>query len=321
MKSKTLKKVAGALGVAFFLAASPLATDSAYAARDTEPRSCTKNGRVYNPQFSSIVVDTRTGNILSGDRIDERRYPASMTKMMTAALIFEALRDGRLKLSDDMTLKLSNDIKATRSNSRSTWLAEGTKITVEEALLAITVASANNVSVLMAEELAGTESGFAGLMNKKAQDIGMDNTVFKNASGLPDKGQFSTARDMAKLAFYLQKKFPEYYHYFSKEKAEFGLWRGNKAKHSHNELAVKNGNIDGIKTGFICDSGYNLAASATNDNDRIITVVFGGRTPHQRNVQTKRLIEEAFPRAVAGKEGDAEMSLVMKKLPVPVFVR
>lgn len=309
---KALKKAAGSLGLAFLMAALPIGDNFANAARNTEPYSCTVGGRHYDPQPASIAVDVENGDILSGADIDTPRHPASMTKMMTTLLIFDALRDGRLTLSDEITVKITDEVRATKRNSRSTWVKDGTKITVEEAILAIAVASANNISVMMAEKLAGSEQAFAALMNEKAQDLGMRNTLFKNASGLPDKDQVSTARDMAKLALHLYHEFPEYYHYFSAPKAEFGPWQGTRAKHNHNELAVKNNDIDGIKTGFICDSGYNLAASAKDGSKSVITIVFGGRTPHQRNEQTKNLIQEGF-QVIIARDAEEKVKLASHK--------
>ena len=304
----SIKKATIALGLGFCLVASSGAEEYDNTARDTEPFSCRTDGRIYAPRSASIVIDAQSGEILSGDRIDEQRYPASMTKMMTAALIFDALRNGRLRLDDKITVTLSKDTLNTRGNSRSTWLHPGEQITVEEAILAITVASANNVSVLMAEKLAGSESGFVAFMNKKAREIGMTRTVFKNSTGLPDKGQRSTARDMAKLALHLYRKYPEYYHFFSAPKAEFGSWRGGRAKYNHNRLAVENKQIDGLKTGFICDSGYNLAASAVNGPYRTISIVFGGRTPYSRNEVAATLLQEGLAtlRSRAGRNEVAD---------------
>ncbi|MCB9990068.1 MAG: D-alanyl-D-alanine carboxypeptidase [Rhodospirillales bacterium] len=308
MKNTKLKRAAAALGLGFLLAATPAAADYDYAARNSEPSSCKIGGKVFAPESASIVIDAQNGSILAGEHIDSLRHPASMTKMMTAALIFDALRDGRLKLDDKITVTISKDMLATRGNSRSTWLYTGEKVTVEEALLAITVASANNVSVMMAEKIAGSEVEFVKLMNEKAKKIGMGKTVFKNSTGLPDKDQVSTARDMAKLALHIYKTYPEYYHIFSAPKAEFGSWRGKRAKHNHNAMAVNNQDIDGLKTGFICDSGYNLAASAVDGKYRAISIVFGGRTPYLRNQQTAKLLQEGLSQIHARATGNSAVA-------------
>ncbi len=313
MKNPAFTAIASALTLAFMCvsvaSADTTSSTIVHGARNTEPYSCTASGRTFNPEQSSITIDAATGDIIAGDNIDALRYPASMTKMMTVAVIFDALRDGRLSLTDEITVSISTDVENTRSNSRSTWMNSGEKMTVQEAILAITVASANNVSVIMAEQLAGSEDEFVALMNEKADEIGMTRTVFRNATGLPDRQQVSTARDIGKLALYLNQEYPEYYHFFSAKTAEFGQWRGARAKYNHNELTIKNPNIDGIKTGFICDSGYNLATSATSGGDRIITVVFGGRTPHQRNEATKDMIEEGFETMVANRQSGAPTNL------------
>lgn len=275
------------------LASSPLASEPADAARNTEPYSC-KIGRSYNPQPSSIVIDAETGTVLGGRNIDQQLPPASMTKMMTALLIFEALRDGRLDLNQRVTVQLTPEIWATRGESNSTWLNNGTRLTVREALAAITTASANNVAAIMATEIAGSEAEFVRMMNERARSIGMSRTNFTNSHGLPDRAQLSTARDMATLAQYLQKEFPEYYVFFSLRRAEFGPYRGSRARPNYNELVTHNRDIDGLKTGFICDSGYNVAVSGVEGNRRVIAVVFGGRTPYQRNVAARNLIEEGL---------------------------
>lgn len=294
MKKNNWKRAAGALALAFMLAASPTGSSPAEAARNTEPASCKTGGRTYNPQSASITVDAQSGVILSGDRIDQRLPPASMTKMMTAALIFEALRDGRLKLDDEVTVRHSPAVMATRGDSNSTWLREGATITVREAILAIGVASANNVAAVMAEHLAGDEAAFVALMNEKARALGMSNTVFRNPHGLPDDAQVSTARDMAKLALHLLREYPDYYKFFSTPRAEFGPYRGSAARRNHNELDMRNNHIDGIKTGFICASGYNLAASGIRNGERVVTIVFGGRTAHQRNERARTLIDSGL---------------------------
>jgi D-alanyl-D-alanine carboxypeptidase len=307
------------LSMAFFIGANPIMAAPAEAARNTEPYSCKVNGRHFDPEPASIVVNISTGDVLAGEHIDELRHPASMVKMMTLALVFDALRDGHIKLDDIIEAKHSSDVQKTRPNSRSTWLDAGEKITVEEAILAIAVASSNNISVMMSEVISGSEKSFVEKMNEKAKDLGMHRTVFKNSSGLPDKAQVTTARDIAKLASYIYQQYPEYYHYFSAEKAEFGKWRGKRAKHTHNELVKDNRHIDGIKTGFICDSGYNVAVSASEHGERVIAVVFGSRTPYQRNELALTIINQVFDRIAKGKsdEEKARRLAVQDKLGPP----
>jgi D-alanyl-D-alanine carboxypeptidase len=302
--SKFFNKKAGLLCVAFSMA---MLSSNAFAmnkkslheefeiraARNTDPWSCVQRGD-YDPETASVVIDAQTGDILHSENADEIRYPASLVKVMTTLLIFDAIEDNKVSLNDTFIVELSPDVLKTKNNSRSTWVEEGAELTVEQAILAITVASANNISVMIAELLEGSEEKFVKALNEKAKEIGLDNTVFKNSTGLPDKEQVTTANDMAKLAVYILQNYQDYYHFFSAETAEFGEWVGNKKKHNHNELVVNNKEIDGLKTGFICDAGYNLIASAKRDGQRVIGVVFGSRTPHQRNVKMEDLLETAL---------------------------
>ena len=315
---KFRRAAAGTLALTFTLAAAPIVT------ADQANAAC----RTFNPQPASIVIDAKTGAILAENHIDKLRYPASLTKMMTALLIFEALRDGKMKLDDKIKVKLSPAVKATYGESFSKWLKEGTELTVKEAILAIVIASANNVAVIMGEQVSGTNDDFIKLMNKKAQALGMDKTVFTNASGLPDKKQVSTARDIAKLALHIYKEYPEYYHFFSARSATFGPRR----KGNHNRLVMRNNYIDGLKTGFICDSGFNVAISATKNKNRVVTVVFGGRTTSRRDQLAKKLTDNAF-RTLSALQKKAEtagtskavphinggtMTFVRKQIPLPV---
>lgn len=281
--NKKLVKGIGALCTVFALAAT---STELMAARNTEPVSC----RDFNPEQASIIVDFNTGAILHAEHADELRHPASLVKMMTALKIFDALEDGTLSLHDTFKTKVTPAVLATKSNSHSTWIGSGHTLTVEQALKAITVASANNITVMMAEKLAGSEQAFTAGLNKKAKELGMTRTVFKNATGLPHDEQVTTAQDMVKLSRHLIEKYPQYFHYFSEEMVEFGPWK----KHNHNELAMKNDHIDGIKTGFTCASGYNLAASAEKNGRHIIGIVLGSRTPHKRNVKMDTLFNGVF---------------------------
>lgn len=268
MKQKILPKL-GALCTVFALSVGAGA-DDAKAARNTEPWGC----RNFDPAPASIVIDFNTGSILHAENPDAPRRPASLVKMMTALKVFEALENGKIALDDKFVTHLSPAVMATASNSRSTWIDAGKELTVRQALLAITVASANNISVMMAEKLAGSEQAFINGLNQKAAQLGMNNTVFKNASGLPHHGQVTTARDMAKLALHIAEHYPQYYHFFSAEKTEIG----QHVRYNHNELAIQNNHIDGIKTGFTCAAGYNLAASARKNGKHVIGIVMGSRT-------------------------------------------
>lgn len=303
MKQKILTKL-GALCTVFALSAGGV-TDQAHAARDTEPWSCRNS---YNPRPASIVVDFNSGAVLHAENPDAPRTPASLVKMMTALKIFEAIENGRISLDDKFRTRLSPAVQATAGNSRSTWIGSGHEMTVRDAILAITVASANNISVMMAERLAGSEQAFTEQLNQKAAALGMAGTTFKNVTGLPHRGQVTTARDMATLARHIIREYPQYYHFFSARAVQIG----SRTKYNHNELAMKYSHIDGIKTGFTCAAGYNLASSARQHGHHVIGIVMGSRTPHKRNVKMYRLLDKALHRPQTNLTGRND-----DKQPVP----
>jgi D-alanyl-D-alanine carboxypeptidase len=238
------------------------------------------------PVQASIVVDAATGEVLSASNADTLTYPASLTKMMTLYLLFEALQDGRVKLADTITFsKNAAGKSATNLNVRS-----GDSIAVETAILALVVRSANDVATAIAEHLGGTESGFARLMTNKAQMIGMSRTTFRNANGLPDSKQKSTARDMATLSMALIRDFPQYYGYFKRTSFKY---RGVTYA-GHNKLLKTFKGYDGIKTGYIRASGFNLASSAERDGRRLVVVVLGGTSPSMRDRKVADLLTAGF---------------------------
>ena len=225
-------------------------------------------------------MDYSTGEVLHSRRADVPLYPASLTKMMTLMMLFDALERGQLQI--DTKLKVSRraaDMPASKLGLRS-----GSTISVGQAIQAMTVRSANDVAVVIAEALGGTESEFALLMTKRARAIGMRNTTFKNASGLPNRGQKSTARDMAKLAHRLIRHYAGYYHYFSQPSFSFG----GRTYRSHNRLVKSYRGMDGLKTGYTRASGFNLASSATRNGRRVVVVVFGGRSAKSRDAEVVR---------------------------------
>jgi D-alanyl-D-alanine carboxypeptidase len=238
------------------------------------------------PVQASIVVDARTGEIISASNADTLSYPASLTKMMTMYLLFEALEDGRVKLGDQITFsKFAAGQSATNLN-----VDAGDQISVETAILALVVRSANDVATAVAEHLGGTEAGFARLMTAKAQSLGMPRTTFRNAHGLPDPKQKTTARDLATLSIALIRDFPRYYGYFSKTKFKYhGV---NYA--GHNRLLKSYKGYDGIKTGYIRASGFNLASSAERDGRRLVVVVLGGSSPSTRDRRVADLLTDGF---------------------------
>ncbi len=242
-----------------------------------------------NPRYAGIIIDTDTSEILYAENADAPRYPASLTKMMTLYMLFEKLDQGR------MTLGQRLPVSSTAAGMPATklWLKPGDSIPVEKAIQALIVRSANDVAVVVAEALGGSESHFARMMTSRAHELGMQNTTFRNASGLPDDRQVTTARDMALLARRLMLDFPQYYPYFSLGRF---TWRG-KTLTGHNNLLNSYPGADGLKTGFIRASGFNVATSAKRGDRRILSVVMGGYTAASRDEHMANLLDRGFLRA------------------------
>lgn len=236
--------------------------------------------------YASIVIEADSGRVLYAVDENETNYPASLTKMMTLYLVFEALDAGSLRL--DQALPVSSHA-AGRPPSRL-GLRPGQSIRVRDAILALTTKSANDAAVVLAEAVGGTEAAFARKMTAKARELGMASTVFRNASGLPDRAQVSTARDLARLSQALIHHHPERYHYFS---ARSFSW-GGRTYGTHNHLLNDYGGVDGIKTGYIRASGFNVATSAVRGGQRLIAVVMGGETASLRDRHMAALLDTAF---------------------------
>jgi D-alanyl-D-alanine carboxypeptidase len=251
------------------------------------------NPAAAKPQFSAIAVDARTGKILFGKDIDGQRHPASLTKVMTLYVLFQDLQAGRLKLSSP--LKVSN--RAASMQPSKLGLKPGSTIAVEDAIKALVTRSANDVAATIGENLEGTEANFAARMTRTARAIGMSKTTFKNASGLPNPGQVTTARDFATLSLRIQRDFPEYYPYF--RIASFNY--GKQTIRTHNRLLGRFQGTDGIKTGYIRASGFNLTTSAKRGNKRIVGVVMGGSSGSARDKYMMSMLEKAFPKCVDGE--------------------
>ena len=243
--------------------------------------------------FSAISVDARTGKVLSAVDPDGRRYPASLTKMMTLYLVFEDLESGRIKLSSPVIMSA----RAARMQPSKLGVKPGTQITVELAIKALVVKSANDVAMALGETLSGTEAAFAERMTRTAHRLGMSRTVYRNASGLPNPAQVTTARDQATLGLRLQRDFPQYYPYFR----TMAFTYGGRTTHTHNRLLGKYAGTDGIKTGYIHASGFNLTTSAKRGDKRIVGVVMGGKSGGSRNAYMKKMLDKAFPKCVDGK--------------------
>ncbi len=247
---------------------------------------------VAKPQQATVVIDADTGNVLHASNADARHYPASLTKMMTLYLTFEALEAGRLRL--DQRLAVSSH--AASQEPTKLGLEIGDTLTVRDAVLALIVKSANDVAVVVGESLGGSEERFAAMMTARAREIGMSRTTFRNASGLPDPDQTTTARDMATLAHALVRDFPKFYPLFAT--AAFN-YEGATIP-SHNRLLNRYSGMDGIKTGYIRDSGFNLAASAMRDGRRLVGVVLGGTSQAARDRLMAQLLDKGFHTAGGG---------------------
>lgn len=241
-------------------------------------------------RYASIVVDAHNGRVLHATNADTRNYPASLTKIMTLFMVFEALDNGTLRL--DQRLRVS--ARAAGQTPSRLGLKRGETITVRDAIRALVTKSANDVATVVAEALGeGNEARFARLMTQRAREIGMKNTTFRNASGLPNRRQLSTARDMAVLARTMLAKYPHYYHYFSLTNFTYK----DRDYTNHNNLLNNYEGTDGIKTGYIRASGFNLVASAERDGTRLIGVVFGGKTARSRDLHMKSLLNRSWDQA------------------------
>jgi len=252
-------------------------------------------GRAAQPResrYASIVVDADTGNVLYAVNPDRHSYPASLTKVMTLYLLFDALESGRLTLASQLPVSAHAAAQA----PSKLGLQPGERIGVEQAVLALVTKSANDVAVVIAEALGGSEAAFAGMMTRKARQLGMHNTTYQNASGLPDTDQVSTPRDQAILGRSIVRNHARNYHYFSTRQFN---WRGQPIS-THNRLMLRYQGADGIKTGYIHASGFNLIASARRDGHRVVGVVFGGDTASWRDRNMAQILDKGFARLQGG---------------------
>ena len=254
---------------------------NADARRGHRPRS--DSAESYQPSYASIVVDANSGAVMQATNADSPRHPASLTKIMTLYLLFERLEQGKIKLTTDLPVSAHAAVQA----PSKLGLKPGETIRVETAIRAIVTKSANDVAVIVAEALGGDEPGFARLMTAKAKALGMTQTVYRNASGLPDDQQITSARDQAILGRAIQDRFPNYYQYFATRTFDF---RGKSIRNHNHLLGVIDG-VDGIKTGYIHDSGFNIVTSIRRANHHIVAVVFGGRSAEARDARVRSLID------------------------------
>ncbi|MES0809183.1 D-alanyl-D-alanine carboxypeptidase [Roseibium sp. SCPC15] len=262
-----------------------------------------------NSKYAGIVVDAKTGKTLYSSSADAYRYPASLTKIMTLYVVFEELEAGRLSLNS--RLKVSK-YAAGRPPSKL-GLKAGTSIKVKDAILALVTKSANDVATVVAENIGGSEKRFAERMTRTARQLGMKKTTFRNPHGLPNSGQRTTARDMATLGRAIQEHFPQYYSYFKTRSYKYkGRTYGN-----HNKLLGRVKGVDGIKTGYIRASGFNLVTSVNTGGRKIVAVVMGGRSGASRNAQMTKLINRYLSKASRGKK---TVPMIAKRAVQPTFV-
>lgn len=243
---------------------------------------------------AAIIIDARTNEVLIEQDADAVTHPASLTKMMTLYLTFDALDEGKLTL--DQALPVSS--WAESMSPTKLGLRAGQTLRVEQAILALVTQSANDAAVVLAEALGGSEAQFAEMMTRKARELGMRSTVYRNASGLPNMEQVTTARDYAILSRAMLTDHSKYYPYFSRRNFQYG----KRNLHNHNRLMSRYEGMDGIKTGYTVASGFNLAASATRDGRRLIGVVLGGKSAVSRDNRMEALLDQAFGKPNRGRE-------------------
>ncbi|WP_203330769.1 D-alanyl-D-alanine carboxypeptidase family protein [Rhodovastum atsumiense] len=244
--------------------------------------------QIGSSRYSSIVIEAASGNVLSAVNADELRHPASLTKMMTLYLAFEALRDRRIGLYQPVPVSAH----AASMSPSKLGLMPGTRLTVEEAILGLVTKSANDAAAALGELLGGDEERFAQMMTLRARALGMTRTVFRNASGLPDPAQVTTARDLATLGRHLIRDFPLEYRYFS---TPTFTWRG-RTIFNHDRLLQTYPGADGIKTGYIDASGHNLVTSAVRGDVRLVGVVLGAASNPERDIHMSNLLDQGFER-------------------------
>ncbi len=234
----------------------------------------------------SIIVDVNTGRVLQHNDAFQKWYPASLTKLMTAYVVFKQVQAGRLELQKPVTVSK----KAAAAPPSKMYFKPGSQLTLDNALKIILVKSANDVSVAIAESVSGSQQQFVAMMNEQADNLGMSDTRFVNANGLPGKGQSTTARDMALLGLALHREFPDYMHYFGLE----AIKTDKKTYTNYNILIGRFPGANGMKTGFICSSGFNQVSSATRRGRTIVTVVLGAKSQEERAEESARLLQLGF---------------------------
>ncbi|HKC33863.1 MAG TPA: D-alanyl-D-alanine carboxypeptidase [Xanthobacteraceae bacterium] len=272
----------GAVAVVTVLAVATEPADARRHRRSGGHASHSTSRDNYSPPYSAIVVDANSGKTLHEASADGMRHPASLTKIMTLYLLFERLESGKMKLNSSMPVSERASVQA----PTKLGLRPGQNLEVEDAIRGLVTKSANDAAVVVAEAIAGTEDDFAALMTSKARALGMNRTTYRNASGLPNDEQITTARDQALLGRAIQERFPRYYRYFSTPSFTY---RG-EAMRNHNRLLGRVEGVDGIKTGYTRASGFNLVTSVKRDNRHIVAVVLGGSSASSRDARMRDLI-------------------------------
>lgn len=278
--------------------------DMADAARGKGRRVNPRTG-VNDPRYAALILNPKTGEVYHQQAADAKRYPASLTKMMTLYLLFEALENKKISLNTRMKVSDYASIMPQTNLSLTTL----DTIPVETAIKALVVRSANDVAVVVAEHLGGSVKNFGVKMTEKARQLGMRNTVFKNPNGLPDSNQYTTARDMAKLGIALKRDFPQYYQYFSTRQFSFK----GVTYYTHNRVMLRYAGTDGIKTGFINASGFNVVTSTERGGRPLVGVVMGGGSGNWRDDRMIQLLDAAY--ATIAKRGNASGRVVASNLP------
>ncbi len=261
------------------------------------------NNAVAGPRQASIVVDTKSGKIMFSEDPDGLRYPASLTKMMTLYMVFEALESGRISLNT----KVPVSKHAASEPPSKLGVRAGSTFTVEQGILALVTRSANDCATAMGEFIGGSEARFGKMMTAKAKSLGMTRTVYYNANGLPEPRQVTTARDQARLGIALRQHYPQYYKYFSTRRFSYG----KQVIGNHNRLLGSVRGVDGIKTGYTRAAGFNLVTSAQVDGRSIVGVVMGSPSGGKRNAKMRKLVETYLPRA--SRKGNSNNNMVASK--------
>jgi D-alanyl-D-alanine carboxypeptidase len=296
--SSGLKKFAAAFVLASFLIVTTTSFDASAAESKNKHKTSHHSSKKstgkkrsaqrasYSPRHGSIVIDADTGAVLSQNGADTQVYPASLTKLMTLLITFDALEKGTARLNQ--RIEFSNHAAAQVPSKLD--VPAGSSIELKNAIYAIVTKSANDVAVAVAENIGGTEGRFVYLMNQKAKEIGMNNTRFVNPSGLHNPAQVTTPRDFARLARYIIKNYPREYRYFATRSFTYN----GMVNRNHNRLMETYAGMDGMKTGYTIPAGFNLTASAVRNNRRLVAVVMGGKTAQDRNNEVAGLLDDGF---------------------------